>query len=241
VDAGKLVVVAAGNLLDDDDEGLLYPARLNNETSYTCPQSGRLMEEYLLTVGGSNQNDERATWMEPGVLPPFYSSNAPYLDIYAPGVSIRTISTQSSGATVNGTSFATAQVSGAAAVLWAHSGFVTPAGETRAKAVHDRLKATADPAISICAMCKRLNLAAAVTIAPTPNPPTPSPPSNLNVVSLDGSNGFVIDGADTGDGAGYSVDTASDVNTDGFADIAINALNGGDGGRVYVLYGEAGN
>jgi subtilisin family serine protease len=233
VDAGKLVVIAAGNIVNESDEDSLYPAKFGGETTHTCPgPENRIMANQLLTVGGSNQDDERATWG--GTL---RSSDADYLDIYAPGVGIHTITSPNGTVTVSGTSFATAQVAGAAAVLWAHGAFVTPAGETRAKAVHDRLKATADPAISICATCKRLNLAAAFTIAPTPNPPTPNPPSNLNVVSLDGSNGFVIDGADTGDGAGYSVDTADNLNNDGLDDIAIGALYGGDGSRIHVLYG----
>jgi len=185
------------------------------------------MVNQLLAVGGSNNSDGRATWGGTQM-----SSNAPYLDIYAPGVSIFTITSPSGETTVSGTSFATAQVSGAAAVLWAHGAFVEPSGQTRAQAVRDRLKATADSALLICSTCKRLNLAAAVATTPR---------NVINVASLDGSNGFVIDGAETGDGAGYSVDTAGDVNNDGFADILIGAPFA-DGpvlasGEAYVVFG----
>lgn len=39
-------------------------------------------------------------------------------------------------------------------------------------------------------------------------------PSSLDLSTLDGSNGFVINGIDAGDYSGYSVSNAGDVNND---------------------------
>ena len=46
-------------------------------------------------------------------------------------------------------------------------------------------------------------------------------PFDLN--TLDGSNGFRLDGVDAGDSSGESVSTAGDVNADGYADILVGA------------------
>ena len=40
----------------------------------------------------------------------------------------------------------------------------------------------------------------------------------LNLADLDGSNGFVITGVDGRDRSGFSVNSAGDINGDGFAD-----------------------
>ncbi len=166
VDAGKLVVVAGGNIANESDEDSLYPARFSEEISHTCTgPDNRKMVSQLLTVGGSNAVDGRATWLDAaGVV---LSSDAGYLDIYAPGVDICTINCPAGVSTVNGTSFATAMVSGAAAVLWAHTVFNSPPGETRAAAVRTRLKETADAVPLVCSNCKRLNIAAAVNVPST--------------------------------------------------------------------------
>ncbi len=42
--------------------------------------------------------------------------------------------------------------------------------------------------------------------------------------SLDGSNGFQINGIDSGDRSGYSVSNAGDVNGDGIDDVIIGAI-----------------
>jgi len=62
-----------------------------------------------------------------------------------------------------------------------------------------------------------------------------------------GEGGFVINGADAGDGAGISVAGAGDINGDGFADIIVGAyLADGDAntknaaGAAYVVFGKAG-
>ena len=65
----------------------------------------------------------------------------------------------------------------------------------------------------------------------------------LNLSSLDGSNGFRLDGAAAFDRAGYSVSSAGDVNGDGFDDLIIGAFfaapNGNLSGSSYVVFGQA--
>ena len=66
----------------------------------------------------------------------------------------------------------------------------------------------------------------------------------LALSSLDGTNGFRIDGAALGDQSGFSVASAGDVNGDGFADLIVGAINAAPGGRTdagssYVVFGKA--
>jgi hypothetical protein len=65
----------------------------------------------------------------------------------------------------------------------------------------------------------------------------------LELSSLDGNNGFQINGEAAGDRAGYSVSDAGDVNGDGFGDLIIGASradpNGTDSGATYVVFGKA--
>ena len=67
--------------------------------------------------------------------------------------------------------------------------------------------------------------------------------ANLDLASLDGSNGFKLDGAAAGDRSGSSVASAGDVNGDGFADLIVGAYhadpNGTDSGASYVVFGQA--
>ena len=58
--------------------------------------------------------------------------------------------------------------------------------------------------------------------------------SSLNLSTLDGNNGFVINGIDGGDDLGFSVGGAGDVNGDGFEDMIIGARTAG----TYGNYGE---
>ena len=48
-------------------------------------------------------------------------------------------------------------------------------------------------------------------------------PANIDLSSLDGSNGFKLSGAAADDHSGYSVASAGDVNGDGFDDLIIGA------------------
>ena len=68
--------------------------------------------------------------------------------------------------------------------------------------------------------------------------------SAIDLSTLDGTNGFRLDGIDAGDQSGRSVSAAGDVNGDGFADIIIGAHRADSGsntdnGEAYVLFGRA--
>ncbi len=62
--------------------------------------------------------------------------------------------------------------------------------------------------------------------------------------SLNGTNGFVINGIDAEDRSGYSVSCAGDVNGDGVDDLIIGAHradpNGDSSGESYIVFGGAG-
>jgi len=67
--------------------------------------------------------------------------------------------------------------------------------------------------------------------------------ASLDLSTLDGSNGFRLDGIDSYDSSGHSVSTAGDVNGDGYADILVGAVGadpGGDStaGETYVVFGS---
>jgi hypothetical protein len=47
--------------------------------------------------------------------------------------------------------------------------------------------------------------------------------ANIDLVDLDGSNGFRLDGAEPGDSSGFSVEGAGDVNGDGIGDLIVGA------------------
>jgi len=69
--------------------------------------------------------------------------------------------------------------------------------------------------------------------------------ADLDLRTLDGSNGFRLDGLDTSDRSAISVSAAGDVNADGFDDIIIGAFGGDPGGdsaagESYVVFGKAG-
>ena len=62
--------------------------------------------------------------------------------------------------------------------------------------------------------------------------------------SLDGTNGFILNGIDGGDSSGFSVSSAGDVNSDGYDDLVIGARYAGPNGvsragESYVVYGGA--
>jgi hypothetical protein len=67
----------------------------------------------------------------------------------------------------------------------------------------------------------------------------------LDLSTLDGTNGFRLDGIDRDDYSGYSVSSAGDVNGDGFDDLIIGASGADPGGRnrageTYVVFGHSG-
>ncbi len=65
----------------------------------------------------------------------------------------------------------------------------------------------------------------------------------VNLASLNGTNGFTINGAKAGHQLGYSATNAGDINGDGFGDILIGAARanfyGEDSGSVYVIFGKS--
>ncbi|MEH2125357.1 MAG: hypothetical protein V7K44_13545, partial [Nostoc sp.] len=68
--------------------------------------------------------------------------------------------------------------------------------------------------------------------------------ASFNLSSLNGSNGFVINGIGANDGSGVSVSSAGDVNGDGFDDLIIgtNSIDYGSqfqAGRSYVVFGRS--
>jgi len=62
--------------------------------------------------------------------------------------------------------------------------------------------------------------------------------SAISLSSLNGVNGFRLDGIDGGDESGHSVSNAGDVNGDGFDDLIIGAWKAGSfSGESYVVLG----
>jgi Ca2+-binding RTX toxin-like protein len=66
--------------------------------------------------------------------------------------------------------------------------------------------------------------------------------AGLDLSTLDGSNGFAINGIAAYDQSGFSVSSAGDVNGDGFDDLIIGARyadpNGISSGQSYVVFGQ---
>ena len=64
---------------------------------------------------------------------------------------------------------------------------------------------------------------------------------SLDLASLDGTNGFALNGGAASDWSGFSTSSAGDVNGDGLDDLIIGArgadLNGKNSGQSYVVFG----
>jgi Ca2+-binding RTX toxin-like protein len=70
-------------------------------------------------------------------------------------------------------------------------------------------------------------------------------PPRFELSSLDGTNGFRLDGIDPPDNSGQSVSGAGDVNGDGVDDLLVGAPYADPGGRTsagetYIIYGRSG-
>jgi len=63
--------------------------------------------------------------------------------------------------------------------------------------------------------------------------------ANLDLSTLDGSNGFKLSGDGSGGRSGWSVASAGDVNGDGYDDLIIGAPYAGTSGKTYIVYGRA--
>ena len=67
--------------------------------------------------------------------------------------------------------------------------------------------------------------------------------ADFDLATLDGSNGFRIDGVAVGDYSGWSVASAGDFNGDGYDDLIIGAdradPNGTESGAAYLVFGKA--
>uniref|UniRef100_A0A8J7AE96 FG-GAP repeat protein n=1 Tax=Desmonostoc muscorum LEGE 12446 TaxID=1828758 RepID=A0A8J7AE96_DESMC len=67
--------------------------------------------------------------------------------------------------------------------------------------------------------------------------------ASLELSTLNGTNGFIINGINPDDFAGFSVSSAGDVNGDGFDDLIIGASgadpNGNGSGQSYVVFGKS--
>ncbi len=60
--------------------------------------------------------------------------------------------------------------------------------------------------------------------------------ASFDLSQINGSNGFVINGINAGNGLGGSVSGAGDVNSDGFDDLIIGASGASES---YVIFGRA--
>ena len=63
---------------------------------------------------------------------------------------------------------------------------------------------------------------------------------SINLSSLNGTNGFALNGEAAGDQSGISLSGAGDLNNDGFADFLVGAFSKNSfAGKVYTVFGAA--
>jgi hypothetical protein len=68
-------------------------------------------------------------------------------------------------------------------------------------------------------------------------------PITFNLASLNGANGFRVEGLESGDHLGFSISTIGDMNGDGQSDLVLGANTASPGGRInagtaYVIFGK---
>ncbi len=155
IDASPAVVVcAAGNSGQDNDNTPVYPASYGNAN--------------LISVAASDQNDN---------LAPFSNYGAATVDIAAPGVNIYTTTSGSQYGTFSGTSMAVPYVAGTAGLVKA----VHP--EWTASQIKSDILSTADLESSLSGKVKtggRIDAYAAVTGSASQITPTPTVTATIN-------------------------------------------------------------
>ena len=117
ISTGRLIVAAAGNPAGNDAVSCqlsnVYPAQYNISTEM-C-DNGIALSSGMIVVGATDIDNQLASW-DNNSQP--QCSNQLYVDMFAPGKEIVTLSTELGYSLKNGTSYAAAMVSGAASVLW---------------------------------------------------------------------------------------------------------------------------
>ncbi|MGD8641515.1 MAG: S8 family serine peptidase, partial [Gammaproteobacteria bacterium] len=114
IDSGRLIVAAAGNPSDASCQQTdIYPAAYNS-ASALC-DDGTPLQSGLLVVGATDIDNQLAQWDNAGQP---QCSNQQYVDLYAPGKDVITLSTEHGYSLKSGTSYAAALVSGAASIAW---------------------------------------------------------------------------------------------------------------------------
>ena len=89
----------------------------------------------------------------------------------------------------------------------------------------------------------KLGIATASLMAWLSAPAVAQFPASIELSSLNGTDGFTLNGIDADDGSGRSVSNAGDVNNDGIDDLIVGAEtadpNGGESGETYVIFGQS--